>query len=143
MWLSCILSNECVCEWEGERARSLRRRKHPNWLRCRRNWTIEEMNRLYASGDFSSSCSSDTDDGSSSDDDGNETIFPKKRHNERTDANCGARKSTSQNIIFKLQNREVWIRFWDAIVVNNWTHWIDRGFYFILTIFFHFLRDEC
>lgn len=66
------------------------------------------MNRLYASGDFSSSCSSDTDDGSSSDDESNEPIYSKKRATEKADANLCARKNTSQNIIFKLQNREVY-----------------------------------
>lgn len=66
------------------------------------------MNRLYASGDFSSSCSSDTDDGTSSDDERNDTIRSKKRITTKTDAsNAFARKTTSQNILFKLQNREV------------------------------------
>lgn len=65
------------------------------------------MNRLYTSGDFSSSCSSDSDDGSSSEDDGTENIFSKKRITEKNDSNANLRKSTSQNIIFKLQNREV------------------------------------
>lgn len=65
------------------------------------------MNRLYTSGDFSSSCSSDTDDGSSSDDDGTENTFGKRRITEKHDLNINLRKSTSQNIIFKLQNREV------------------------------------
>lgn len=64
------------------------------------------MNRLYTSGDFSSSCS-DTDDGSSSEDDGNEKIYAKKRATEKSDSNACMRKSTSQNILFKLQNREV------------------------------------
>lgn len=65
------------------------------------------MNRLYTSGDFSSSCSSDTDDGSSSDDEGTDNIYGKKRITEKHDSNINLRKSTSQNIIFKLQNREV------------------------------------
>lgn len=65
------------------------------------------MNRLYTSGDFSSSCSSDTDDGSSSEDEANEKNHCKKRLTEKSDSNGCLRKSTSQNIIFKLQNREV------------------------------------
>lgn len=65
------------------------------------------MNRLYTSGDFSSSCSSDTDDGSSSEDEATENIFNKKRITEKNDSTANLRKSTSQNIIYKLQNREV------------------------------------
>lgn len=65
------------------------------------------MNRLYTSGDFSSSCSSDTDDGSSSDDEGNDNVYRKKCLTEKNDSNSCLRKSTSQNILFKLQNREV------------------------------------
>lgn len=68
------------------------------------------MNRLYTSGDFSSSCSSESDDGSSTDDECHEKTFPKGRPTEKPDVNgCGAaaRKSISQNILFKLQNREV------------------------------------
>lgn len=65
------------------------------------------MNRLYGSGDFSSSCSSESDDGSSTD----EESFAKKRTTVKSDVNgCGgaaSRKSVSQNILFKLQNREV------------------------------------
>lgn len=68
------------------------------------------MNRLYTSGDSSSSCSSDTDDGSSSDDDGTENKFCKIRIIDKNDSNISLRKSTSQNIIFKLQNREVGMR---------------------------------
>lgn len=65
------------------------------------------MNRLYTSGDFSSSCSSDTDDGSSSEDEGTANIFRDKRTTEKNDTSVSLRKSTSQNIILKLQNREV------------------------------------
>lgn len=69
------------------------------------------MNRLYTSGDFSSSCSSESDDGSSTDDECHEKSLSKERTNEKPDMNgCGAvavRKSVSQNILFKLQNREV------------------------------------
>lgn len=65
-----------------------------------------KMNQLYTSGDFSSSCSSDTD-ASSSEDEGTENILKKKRITEKSDSNGNLRKSTSQNIIFKLQNREV------------------------------------
>lgn len=70
------------------------------------------MNRLYASGDFSSSCSSESDDGSSTDDECHEKSLSKERTNEKPDINgCGAaaaaRKSISQNILFKIQNREV------------------------------------
>lgn len=72
------------------------------------------MNRLYESGDFSSSSSSESDDGSSTDDECHEKSFPKKRTPEKADSNsCGggngsvARKSIPQNILFKLQNREV------------------------------------
>lgn len=65
------------------------------------------MNRLYTSGDFSSSCSSDTDDGSSSEDEGTANISRKKRIIEKNDTSVSLRKSISQNIIFKLQNREV------------------------------------
>lgn len=66
------------------------------------------MNRLYASGDLSSSCSSDTGDGSSSEDDGTENWFRNERINEKkTDSKVSLRKSTPQNIIFKLLNREV------------------------------------
>ncbi|XP_031633337.1 uncharacterized protein LOC116347070 isoform X2 [Contarinia nasturtii] len=66
------------------------------------------MNRLYTSGDFSSSCSSDTDDGSSSEDEGTANMFSKKQRiaEKKNDSNSSLRKSTSQNIIFKLQNRE-------------------------------------
>lgn len=64
------------------------------------------MDRLYTSGDFSSSCSSDTDDGISSDDENTKKDF-KRRSAEKTDLNSSLRKSASQNIIFKLNNREV------------------------------------
>lgn len=71
------------------------------------------MNRLYTSGDFSSSCSSESDDGSSTDDECHEKSLSIGRTTDKRDANgCGAaaaaaRKSISQNILFKLQNREV------------------------------------
>lgn len=71
--------------------------------------TTEKMNRLYTSGDFSSSCSSESDDGSSTDDECHEKSLSKERTTNKPDINgCGAaRKSISQNILFKLQNREV------------------------------------
>lgn len=66
------------------------------------------MNRLYESGDFSSSCSSESEDGSSTDDECHEKSISKKRTTEKADTNgSAARKSIPQNILFKLQNREV------------------------------------
>lgn len=65
------------------------------------------MNRLYTSGDYSSSCSSDTDNGSSSDDEETENITRKRASVEQHDAGLCLKKSAPQNIIFKLQNREV------------------------------------
>lgn len=68
---------------------------------------IDAMNRLYTSVDYSSSCSSDTENGSSSDDEENENASRKRITTEQNDFGACLKKAVPQNIIFKLQNREV------------------------------------
>lgn len=65
------------------------------------------MNRLYESGDFSSSCSSDSDNGSTSDEESNDYRTDASYSKKPTEtANC-LRKPIRQNVLLKLLNREV------------------------------------
>lgn len=69
------------------------------------------MNRLYESGDFSSSCSSDSDDGSTSDDDSNELGSNSSNGKQSAESGLHCRKPMRQNVLLKLQNREVSIDY--------------------------------
>lgn len=70
------------------------------------------MNRLYESGDFSSSSSSDSDNGSTSDEEAND--FPSMSMGSKysTESGISPRKPERQNVLLKLHNREVIIDIW-------------------------------